>query len=167
MQGDAPRNRNRNENGTRSPLRSVTASSCPSVAVQLDDLARGPDDDAGPLELVDQVVGHRLSEVAAAMEERDERAAAGEPDGSLAGRVAAADRTCPRGSAELRLRRSGRIEDAQPFVFVESIDGQPPVLCAGRDQDRARRDARLTSSGSAVGSTGSPSTCHEQRALGT
>ena len=53
--------------------------------------SRSTNGDAVPLELVDEVVGHRLAEVDAAVEEGDERAATGEPDGRLAGGVTAAD----------------------------------------------------------------------------
>ena len=63
VHGRAPRKRNRNENGTRSPRVSVTASRCPSCSVQLGDLAAVADGDAVALELADQVVRHRLAQV--------------------------------------------------------------------------------------------------------
>ena len=91
MHGSAPRKKKRNENGRRSPVLSVTASSWPSAAVQLGDLAAVADRDAVALELADQVVGHRLAQIGPPVQQRDERSAAGEPDGSLAGGVAAAD----------------------------------------------------------------------------
>ena len=56
-------------------------------AVQLGDLAVSSDEHAGALEVVDQVVGHRLPEVGPAVEERHERATAGEPDRRLGRRV--------------------------------------------------------------------------------
>ena len=62
---------------------SVTASSCPSVAVQRGDLAAVAHRDAVALELADEVVRHRLAQVGAAMEQCHERAAASEPDGGL------------------------------------------------------------------------------------
>ena len=60
-------------------------------AVQLGDLAAVANRDAVAVELEDQVVGHRLAQVGAAVQQRHERAAAREPDGGLRGRVAAAD----------------------------------------------------------------------------
>ena len=80
-----------NEKGRRSPLVERDRREAPVLAVERRDLASVADGDAVPLELVDEVVGHRLAQVGAAVEERDERAAAGEPDGGLAGGVAAAD----------------------------------------------------------------------------
>ena len=81
--------------------------------MELGDLAAVADRDAVALELADEVVGHRLAQVGAAVQERDERAAAREPDGGLAGGVAAADDRDPGRAAELRLGRPGRVEDAQ------------------------------------------------------
>src|SRR6185437_8130861 len=63
----------------------------PVLAVQLDDLAPVANGDAVPFELVDEVVRHRLAEVGAAVEERHEGAATGEPDRRLPGRVPAPD----------------------------------------------------------------------------
>ena len=77
VHGRAPRKRKRNEKGSRSPSVSVTASRRPSSSVELGDLAAVADDDAVALELVDEVVGHRLAQVGAAVEKRDERAALG------------------------------------------------------------------------------------------
>ena len=104
------------------------------------DFAAAADRDAIAVELVHEIVRHRLAQVGAAMEQRHERAAAGEPDSGLAGRVASADHANPRGAAELRLRRAGRVEHAQPLVVGESLDGESPVPRAGREQHRARRD---------------------------
>src|SRR5207247_4238990 len=59
------------------------------LAVERTDLASVADGDAVPLELVDQVIGHRLAEIGAAVEEGHERAPAGEPHSGLAGGVAA------------------------------------------------------------------------------
>ena len=140
VHGAAPRKRKRNENGSRSPSLSVTASSSPSVAVQLGDLAAVADGDAVAVELVDQVVGHRLAQVGAAVQQGDERAAAGEPDGGLPGGVAAADDADARGAAELRLGRPGGVEDAHALVVVEAVDRQAPVLGAGGEHDGARGD---------------------------
>ena len=94
------------------------------LAVQLGDFAAVADADAVAVELVDQVVRHRLAEVGAAVQEGDEGAAAGEPDGGLAGRVAAADDPDPLAAADLRLRRAGRVEDADPLVALEVGDRQ-------------------------------------------
>ena len=102
------------------------------------DLAAVADGDAVALELANEVVGHRLAQVGAAVQQRDERAAAGEPDGGLAGRVAAADDADARGAAELRLGRPGGVEDADPLVLREAVDRQAPVFGAGREQHRAR-----------------------------
>ena len=140
MHGNAPRKRNRNENGRRSPVLSVTASSWPSLAVQLGDLAAIANGDAVALELADEVVRHRLAQIGAAMKQRHERAAAGQPDRGLAGRVAAADHADARGAAELRLGRPGGVEDADALVAREAVDRQAPVLRAGGDQDGARGD---------------------------
>ena len=71
-------------------------------AVQRGDLAASSDEDAGALEVVDQVVRHRLAQVGPAVEERHERAAAGEPDRRLGCRVPAADDADPRGAAPPR-----------------------------------------------------------------
>ena len=114
MHGAAPRKRNRNENGSRSPSFSVTASSSPlapcSSAISLPSRTV----DAVALELEDEVVGHRLAQVGPAVQQRDERAAAREPDRRLRGRVAAADdpharrrRSAGPRAARRRRRRSG------------------------------------------------------------
>src|SRR3954453_21715792 len=55
------------------------------AAVQLGDFAVVADVDPVAVELADQVVGHRLAEVATPVQERDEGAAAGEPHRSLPG----------------------------------------------------------------------------------
>ncbi len=110
------------------------------LSVERRDLASVANDDAVPLELVDEVVGHRLAEVGAAVEERDERAAAGEPDGGLAGGVPAADDRDAQAGAELRLGCPGGVEDRQSLELGEAVDRQPPVLSARREQDGARGD---------------------------
>ena len=86
------------------------------------DLASVSNDDAVALELVDEVVRHRLAEVGAAVEEGDERAATGEPDGGLAGGVAAADDGDARAGAELGLGRPGGVEDGQSLELGQAVD---------------------------------------------
>ena len=90
VQGAAPRNRNRKEKGSRS-RRERDGLELAVRAVQRRDLAAVAHRDAVALELAHEVVGHRLAQVGAAMQQRHERAAASEPDGRLAGRVASAD----------------------------------------------------------------------------
>ena len=109
-------------------------------AVQRGDLAAVAHGHAVALELANEVVGHRLAQVGAAVEQRHERAAAREPDRGLARRVPAADDGDARGAAELRLGRAGRVEHAEPLVLGQPLDGQAPVLRAGREQHRARGD---------------------------
>ena len=46
----------------------------------------------------------------------------------------------PRGAAELRLRRPGGVEDADPLVVGEAVDREAPVLRAGGEQHGARGD---------------------------
>ena len=70
------------------------------VAVQRGDLAAVAHGDAVALELAHEVVRHRLAQVGAAVQQRDERAAAGEPDRGLAGGVAAADDADARRAAQ-------------------------------------------------------------------
>ena len=77
------------------------------------------------------------------MKQRHERAAAREPDGGLAGRVASADHGDPLGAAELRLGWAGGVEDAHALVLGESLDRKAPVLRAGREQDRLRGDLAI------------------------
>ncbi len=96
------------EAAARSPSVSVTASSCPSLAVQGADFAAVADRDAVAVELLDQVVGHRLAEVGAAVQEGDQGAAAGQPDRRLRRRVAAADHADPLAAAELAPRAGRR-----------------------------------------------------------
>jgi hypothetical protein len=69
------------------------------------------------------------------VQQGDQRAAAGEPHGGLAGGVSSADDGYALGSAELRLGRPRGVEDADALVLVEVVDGQAPVLRAGGDQD--------------------------------
>src|SRR2546428_7218835 len=81
-------------------------------SVEGGDLAAVADGDAVALEVADQIVGHRLAEVGSAVDQRDEGAAAGEPDGGLSGGVAAADDGDARGAAQLRLGWPRGVEDA-------------------------------------------------------
>ena len=74
------------------------------------------------------------------MEEGDERAAAGEPDGGLAGRVAAADDRDARAGAELGLGGPGGVEDRQSLELRKAVDRWPPVLSTRREQDGTRCD---------------------------
>ena len=104
------------------------------------DLGPVSNGDAEPLELVNEVVGHRLAEVGAAMEEGDERAAAGEPDGCLAGGVAAADDCNARTGAEPRLGRTGGVEDRRSLELRKAVDRESAVLGARCEQDGARGD---------------------------
>ena len=118
----------------------MTAVEVPALAVERGDLAPVANGDAVPLELVDEVVRHRLAQVGAAMEERDERAATGEPDGRLAGGVPAAHDRDTRAGAELGLGRPGGVEDGQSLELRQTIDGEPSVLSARREQHGARCD---------------------------
>src|SRR5918996_4877509 len=133
VQDRAPRKRNRNANARRSPLLSTTASSWPVRAVQLGNLTAVAVGHAVALELVDEVVGHRLAQVGAAVKQRHERAAAREPDGGLAGGVASADHDDPLGAAQLCLGWPGGVEDPNALVLGESLDRKAPVLRAGRE----------------------------------
>ena len=92
------------------------------AAMQLHDLAAAAHRDAVAFELEHEVVGHRLAQVGAAVKQRHQRAAAAQPDRSLAGRVAAADDCNTRRAAELRLGRPRRVEDAEPLVLLEVGD---------------------------------------------
>ena len=76
VHGSAPRKRKRNENGQ--PLAALQRDrlELAVLAVQLGDLAAVANRDAGALELANEVVGHRLAQVGAAVEQRHERAAA-------------------------------------------------------------------------------------------
>src|SRR4029077_4504344 len=87
------------------PLRSVEGGDLTAVA----------DGDAVALEFADEIVGHRLVQVGAAVEQRHHRAAAGEPDGGLTGGVATADDRDAGGAALLRLGRAGCVEHAEAF----------------------------------------------------
>ncbi len=107
------------------------------------DLAAVAHRDAVALELADQVVGHRLAQVGAAMEQRHERSSACEPDGGLPGGVAAADDGDPGCAAKLRLGWPGGVEDAQPFVVGQAVERQSPVVGAGCEHDGARGDLVL------------------------
>src|SRR5262245_32049610 len=104
------------------------------LSVEGGDLASVANDDAVPVELPHEVVGHRLAEVCAAMEECHERAPAREPDGCLPGRVASPYHRHTRPGAELRLRSPGGVEDRQPLELLEAVDREPPVLGACREQ---------------------------------
>src|SRR5581483_11468509 len=126
------------EKGERKPLAALQSDGLePSVlAVESGDLAAIADRDAVALELADEVVGHRLVELGAPVEEGDERAAAGEPHGGLAGGVAAADDGDAGGAAELRFGRPRRVEDAQTFVVGDAVEREPAIVGAGGEDDR-------------------------------
>jgi len=96
--------------------------------------------DAGELELVNEVVGHRLAQVGAAVEQCHDRAAARKPDCGLAGGVATSDDGNPRCAAKVGLRRVCCIEDAQPLELRQPLVGWAAVLRASRSQNRARGD---------------------------
>ena len=74
------------------------------------------------------------------MQQRDERAAAREPDGGLAGRVASTNHGDTFGAAELRLGRPGGVEDAHALVSGEPLNRQAAVLRASRERDCKRGD---------------------------
>ena len=94
----------------------------PVLAVERGYLTSVSNNDAVPLELVDEVVRHCLAEVGAAVEEGDERTPAREPDSGLAGGVAAADDRDTRAGAELGLGGPGGVEDRQTFEFGQPVD---------------------------------------------
>src|SRR5262249_47001226 len=79
-------------------------------------------------------------EVGAAVEEGDQRAAAGKPDGGLARGVAAAHDRHARAGAELRLGGARGVEGGQPLELGEPLDREPAVLRAGGEQDGAGGD---------------------------
>ena len=103
MYGKHAEEEEQEEKGSRSPLGERDGLELAVLAVKRGDLASVADGDAMALEVVDQVVGHRLAEVGAAVEQGVERAAAGQPDRGLAGGVAAADDRDARAGAELGL----------------------------------------------------------------
>ena len=121
----------------RSPSRSVAASSWPSLPCSSTISLRAAHGDAGPVEVVDEVVRHRLAEVVAAVQQRHERASVRQPDRRLGGGVAAADDGDAGGAALLRLLRAGRVEDADALVGVDVGDGQPAVVGARGEHDGA------------------------------
>ena len=96
-------------------------------AVQRSDLAAVAHLDTVVLDLSHEVVRHGLSDIAAPVKQRDQRAAACEPDGRLSGGVPAADHGDAFGAAELGLGRAGGVEDGEPFVLVEVSDGEAAV----------------------------------------
>src|SRR4029077_14568608 len=108
--------------------------------VERGDLAAVPDGDAVALELADQVIGHGLLQVGATVEQRDEGAAASEPDRGLSGGVAAADDGDARGAAQLRFGRADGVEDAQPFIVAQAVERESPVGGAGCEYDGTRCD---------------------------
>src|SRR4051794_6900397 len=110
------------------------------AAVQLGDFAAVADVDAVALQLLDQVVGHRLGEVGTAVQEGDEGAAAGQPDRRLTGWVAAADDADALAAADLRLRRPGGVEDAEALVALEVGDREFAVFGPGGEDDSAGRN---------------------------
>ena len=108
-------------------------------AVQFADFTPRANRHAAISELSDQVMGHRLAQVGAAVKERDERASARERNGSLAGRVSAshdADALC---GAELFVLRAGGVEDAPPLVIAEPVYGQASVFGPRGDEHGAGR----------------------------
>jgi hypothetical protein len=140
VHGSAPKTRNRNEN--RQALAGLERHRLELTicAVERGDLAAVAHHHCVALELLDEVIGHRLPQVGPAMQQGDQRAAPSEPHGGLAGRVASADDGHALGSAELRLGWAGGVKDADALVLVEVVDGQAPVLRAGGDQDRSGSD---------------------------
>src|SRR5262245_12379695 len=113
------------------------------VSVERGDLASVANRDAVALEVVDEVVRHRFAQVRAAVEECDERPAAGEPDGRLSRRVATADDGDARTGAALCFGCTRRVEDRQTFELGEPLDGEAAVLGARCEQDRAGGDLAL------------------------
>ncbi len=71
--------------GERLAAPECDACEAPVTAVERGDLAAVAHGYAVLLELAHEVVRHRLAEVCPAMEQRDERSAAREPDGCLRG----------------------------------------------------------------------------------
>ena len=89
--------------------------------MQLRNLAAAADSHAVALELVDEIVGHRLAQVGAAVQQRDERAAAREPDGGLAGRVAS-PKHGDNGQLEAVTLKSGeRLTFSFLFLFLGAL----------------------------------------------
>ena len=117
MHGSAPRNRNRI--GERKPFAGGERDRLELAvgAVEVGDLAAVAHRDSVALELAHEVVRHRLAQICAPMQQRHERAAAGEPYGGLAGGVPAAHDSDAIGTAELGLGRPGGVEDADPLVL--------------------------------------------------
>ena len=110
------------------------------LAVQRGDLGAVAYGDAGTLEIENEVVGHRLAQVGAAVEQRDERAAAREPDRGLARGVATSDDRDARGAAKASLGRPCGIEHAQSLELRQPLDGRTPVLRARREENRTCGD---------------------------
>src|SRR6185436_16935029 len=96
--------------------------------------------DVVALELVDEVVRHRLGEAVATVEESDECAATGEPDSRLTGGVAAADDRDAVPGAELAFGRAGGVEHRRALELGQAVDREPPILSARREQHRSRGD---------------------------
>jgi hypothetical protein len=97
------------------------------------------------------------------VQQRDERAAAREPDGGLAGRVASTNHGDTFGAAELRLGRPGGVEDAHALVFGERLNRQAAVLRAGRQRDCQRGDLAVVLQSQDVASV---SSFERKRAVG-
>ena len=114
------------------------------VRRNLGDLAAVSNRDSESLELADELVEHRLAQIRAAMKQGHERAAAGEPDRGLTGRVASGHYADTRGAAELCFRGSRGVEDAQPLVVRESLDWRPPLLRPRREQIGPRNDLMIS-----------------------
>ena len=141
MQGEAPRKRKRKRERQLGAVGERDGLELAVVAVQVGDFAAVADRDAVAVELLDQVVRHRLAEVGAAVQEGDQGAAAGQPDRRLGGRVAAADDADPLAAAELRLGRAGGVEDADPLVARRgSSTGRRRYSAPGREQHRPGGD---------------------------
>ena len=111
----------------------------PVGAMEGGDLAAVANGDAVALELAHEVVGHRLAQIRAAVEQRHERAAASEPDRGLPGRVPAADDGDALGAAQLGLGRPGGVEDADALVLGR---GRRPAAAGTARRLRGGRLAR-------------------------
>ena len=107
--------------------------------MQLGDLAAVAHGDAVALEIVHEVVGHRLVQVRPTVQERHERTAPREPDRGLRRRVPTTDDADAGGAAAPRLGRPGRVEDTDAFELVEARHRQTAVVGAGRQHDGSGR----------------------------
>ena len=119
-----------------SPLRALPTSPC-SSAISVPSRTATP----APLELGDQIVRHRLTQVRSAVKQGHERAA------TRRARPQPARRSCHRPTMATREPRTPPAsggpaagEDAQPFEVGKAVDRQPPIFAPGREQDGASRD---------------------------